>query len=59
MCAVAGRVTGAPLCFAEFPALRQRRHWSALKSGVRACTLNVGRLRTALVAPWRSPFTGR
>jgi hypothetical protein len=25
----------------------------------RDCTLNVGRLRTALVAPWRSPFTGR
>jgi hypothetical protein len=25
----------------------------------RACTLNVGRPRTALVAPWCTPFTGR
>jgi hypothetical protein len=32
------------LRFAEPPALRQRCLWSALKSGVRACTLTAGRL---------------
>jgi hypothetical protein len=41
------------------PVVRGQAGQSSPMNTPRDCTLNVGRLRTALVAPWRSPFTGR